>query len=131
LKSSRFKFSNFSNALTARGHPTVNGKKWVCSAPSPAPGLLGTTKVYSGMGADIVNEALRSKCLEQSFDRSSSKERLRKRAKDLYCGRIQEHSLEQCNLAGVIDRMLRCALEEPVESVVPTGYNVLEPLVSA
>jgi len=30
----------------------------------------------------------------------------------------------------VIHRMLRCALEEPVESVGPTGHNVLEALVS-
>lgn len=47
----------------------------------------------------------------------------------LFCGHVQEHSFEQCNLAGVIDRMLRCALEEAVEGVGPTWHNGFEPLV--
>jgi hypothetical protein len=34
---------------------------------SPEPWLVGTTKVYSGLGADIVMESLRSKSPRQGF----------------------------------------------------------------
>ena len=57
-----------------------------CSAPSPEPGLLGTTKVYSGMGPDIVMESLRSKCLEQSFDCSRLVKNICASGQRLCCG---------------------------------------------
>ena len=73
------------------------------------------------MGADIVMESLRSKCLGQSFDRSRLVKNICASGQRLCCGRIQEHSLEQCNLAGVMGRKLRCALEENAPLCRPLG----------
>ena len=42
---------------------------------------------------------------------------------------IRRYAFQQCNLARVIDGMLRCTQEEAVELVGPAGNSGLQPLV--